>query len=131
MTDAANLVHNGIDLKSKAVKIVKLDFVRDASAKSYIMGIKSHTGYSSCTRCRKRGTWYHYQMIIPNCDRLPRTHEEFLSKNDEDFYVNDTPLVNIFNIHLIKSFLLDCINLVCLGVPHTLFFIYGYLHQYL
>ena len=124
VTEAANLVHNGILLKGKVVKVVIQGFVCDAPAKSYILGIKSHTGYSSCTKCKQRGTWYHNRMIFPNCDSLPRTHEEFLSKKDEDFHLNDTPLVNIPNIHFIKSFPLDYMHLVCLGVVRTLFYIW-------
>lgn len=60
-------------------------------------------------------------MTFPYCDALPRTHEDFMSKKDEDFHVNDTLLVNILNMHVIKSFPLDYMHLVCLGVVHTLF----------
>lgn len=129
VTEAVNLIHNGIVLKGKVVKVVIQGFVCDAPAKSYVLGVKSHTGYSSCTKCTQSGTWFHNRMTFPYCDALPRTHEEFLSKKDEDFHINDTLLVNIPKIHFIKSFPLDYMHLVCLGVVRTLFYIYGYLRQ--
>lgn len=53
MTEAVKLIHNGIVLKGKVAKVVIQGLVCDAPAKSYVLGVKSHTGYSSCTNAHK------------------------------------------------------------------------------
>ncbi|XP_054257655.1 uncharacterized protein LOC128982741 [Macrosteles quadrilineatus] len=63
-------------------------------------------------------------MTFPLHNSLPRTHEGFLSQEDPDFNINDTPFTTIPGIHMVYSFPLDYMHLVCLGVMRTMLYIW-------
>lgn len=120
MKEAIDLTQNGLMFENKLFKISFEAFVLDAPAKSFILGVKGHTGYSSCTRCWQSGKWIEHCMVFPNLDGLPRANEEFLNQIDEDFHSSRTPLIDIPNINFITGIPLDYLHAVCLGVVRTL-----------
>ncbi|KAG8173038.1 hypothetical protein JTE90_025021 [Oedothorax gibbosus] len=72
--EATHLFHNGIVLNGIKVKIVIEGFICDAPANAFIMGVKSHTGYSSCTKCTASGTWYHNRVTFHDLNAEDRFH---------------------------------------------------------
>lgn len=53
--ETKNLLLNGINIDGK-IKQIKIDgFCLDTSAKSFILQIKGHAGFYSCTRCHEEG----------------------------------------------------------------------------
>lgn len=47
----------GITTKNKKKLIIQIvGFCCDAPAKKYVLGIKGHSGYNSCTKCTIQGT---------------------------------------------------------------------------
>lgn len=120
--EAATLCTDGILINGQNISVSIKAFLCDAPAKSYILGVKGHTGYSSCTKCKQTGVWENNKVIFTEFNSLPRTHEEFLIQADEDFHVGTTNLHLLPNIDFIKSFPLDYMHLICLGVTRTLMY---------
>lgn len=104
-------------------KKVTLDaIICDAPAKSFVLKIKGHTGFHSCTRCITEGEYISNCVAFPSTNVLKRTHLSFKTKQFEDHH---TPgplsiLTEIPNIDIIKVFSLDYMHLICLGVVKKL-----------
>lgn len=118
--DMRNLIEDGLFVNGKKVLVYLSAICCDAPAKSFILGIKGHTGYSSCTRCTQEGTFYKNRMTFPAFNSTPRTNDGFLCKLDPDFHIGDTPLTLIPGLNFVLSFPLDYMHLVCLGVMRTI-----------
>ncbi|XP_046406989.1 uncharacterized protein LOC124171751 isoform X1 [Ischnura elegans] len=117
-----DVLRNGFYGNNKKVNVTLLGFCCDAVAKSYIMGVTSHNGYRSCTRCNVHGKRVEKRQVFPETDCSARTHDEFLNRVDPIFRSRDTPLVNVHGINFVNSFVIDYMHLVCLGVMRTLLF---------
>lgn len=112
------LHHQGIDLSIGNKKVIIEAISCDAPAKSYILKIKGHTGFSSCTRCKTTGVFLERRVCFPDIIYQKRTHHEYLNRNDEDYQVDEviSILSEIPNIDMVYSFPLDYQHLICLGV---------------
>lgn len=124
ITEAVALIKSGLAYGGKNIKVGIKGFVCDAPAKSFLLGVKGHTGYYSCTKCKQSGVYLQNRMTFPQCHEPLRTHEEFLQMHDEDFHNSSTPLTEIPGINFIKSFPLDYMHLVCLGVVRSLLYLW-------
>ncbi|KAI8436393.1 hypothetical protein MSG28_009998 [Choristoneura fumiferana] len=124
VSEIVNLISSGLTISGKNIKVAIKGFVCDTPAKSFLLGVKGHTGYYSCTKCKQPGVYLQNRMTFPECDASLRTHEEFIQMADEDFQHIQTPLTAIPGIHFIKSFPLDYMHLVCLGVVRTLIYLW-------
>lgn len=113
------LINNGIELHGKTIPIILKGLTCDAPAKSFVLGIKGHTGYFSCTRCKQEGVYYKNRMTFPLSDCESRTHEDFVCRKDEEYHSRPTPLVEIPGLNMVSSIALDYMHLVCLGVMRT------------
>uniref|UniRef100_A0A8D8XD08 Transposase domain-containing protein n=1 Tax=Cacopsylla melanoneura TaxID=428564 RepID=A0A8D8XD08_9HEMI len=74
VTEAVDLSANGFLYKGKTILLKINSFVCDAPAKSFILGIKGHAGYASCTRCHQHGTRFDNRTTFPQTNGLPRSH---------------------------------------------------------
>ncbi|GBP73484.1 hypothetical protein EVAR_29376_1 [Eumeta japonica] len=124
ITEAVALINSGLAYGGKNIKVGIKGFVCDAPAKSFLLGVKGHAGYYSCTKCKQSGVYLQNRMTFPQCHEPLRTHEEFLQMHDEDFHNSSTPLTEIPGINFIKSFPLDYMHLVCLGVVRSLLYLW-------
>ncbi|KAJ3661699.1 hypothetical protein Zmor_006086 [Zophobas morio] len=96
-------------------KISKI--ICDAPAKSFILGVKGHTGYHGCTKCMQEGEVIKSRMTFPETSNNPRTDENFQNKVDENYHkVNIHSPFERLNIGLVSQVPLDYMHLVCLGV---------------
>lgn len=116
------LIENGIELSGKKITVVLKGICCDAPAKAFILGVKSHTGYSSCIRCKQKGFWVNNRMSFPEVNCEARSHAGFLTKEDEQYHNCDSPLTLIPGLNLVSSIALDYMHLVCLGVMRTMLF---------
>ncbi|CAI6345396.1 unnamed protein product [Macrosiphum euphorbiae] len=93
-------------------------FCCDCPAKSYVLFIKGHAGYSSCTRCQVEGERVNNTTCFLGTNFLKRTHIDFINRSDEDHHVTDTIsiLTEVPEIDMVNNFSLDYMHLVCLGV---------------
>lgn len=121
INEIVELNARGISTNSKKkFKIQIVGFCCDAPAKKDILGIKGHSGYNSCTKCTVRGTTVDNRRVFTNLNCTLRTNEDFLNWSDTNYRLHNTPLTKIPNIDFVRSFILDYMHLVLLGVMRTL-----------
>lgn len=118
VTELINLCTHGIDLSLGKKKVVVEAICCDAPAKSYILKIKGHTGFSSCIRCKTVRVFLERRVCFPDVLNIKRTHNEILDRYDEDYQTSDSIsiLSKVPGINMVHSFPLDYMHLVCLGV---------------
>lgn len=118
---AHELIHE--DKKYK----IKIDsFVCDAPARSFIKGIKGHNAYFGCERCDIEGDYFHNanKLSFVGFSRMKRTDESFRKRICEEHHIFRSVLEDIPQLDMIKSFPLDYMHLVCLGVMKKLLLIW-------
>lgn len=119
--DATQLINNGFFYNNKKYNVRLAGFVCDAPAKAYILNVKTHTGYSSCTKCKIEGERIDGATCFPGqVDRL-RTDEEFRNLDyNFDYQHGETILNRLPNVGLVSRVALDSMHLVYLGVTRFL-----------
>lgn len=120
--EAIFLINNGLVYNGITVQINVHGLICDAPAKSFILSIKHHTGYNSCTRCTIRGEYLDGRLCFPATkivDAL-RIDENFANNKYDDFQTGETILNEIPNFGLISSVVLDYMHAICLGVMKKL-----------
>lgn len=120
VNESKDVTTDGILIDGKLIKCNIEGIICDTPAKSFILGTKGHSGYSSCTRCTQVGSYIEGRVTFPNLNDPPRTHESFVNKEDEDFHMSNTSLTEIPGLNMVRSFPLDYMHAVCLGVMRTL-----------
>lgn len=101
--------------KDHIIKVEIGIFVFDAPAKSMCLGIKSHAGYFSCSKCTIEGDYYKNRVVLIECNCSLRTNESFRNKTDEYHHNNISPLEEL-DIDMVDQVPLDYLHVVCLGV---------------
>lgn len=121
INEAISLVNEGIDFNNYNYKIRVKGLICDSPAKAYILMVKGHNGYDSCTKCNIHGDYIQNTICFPGfCDVL-RTDEMFANFNYNLDYQNErTKLINISYLGLVSNVPLDYMHLVCLGVMRKL-----------
>lgn len=117
-----NIYSSGFQYHGTVYSIELKNVVCDTPAKSYILNVKGHTGYSSCVKCTVQGS-YNCTVYFPctsiNPDTL-RTDEQYRSLEDHDFHLGPTPLSQLNGFNFIKNVPYDYMHLICLGVVKKL-----------
>ncbi|XP_008211972.1 uncharacterized protein LOC103317053 [Nasonia vitripennis] len=114
-------INNGISHKDKHYSVILHALVCDAPAKSYVICVKYHSGYYSCTKCTIEGE-YDGAVHFPGCIVTLRTGEKVKNReyNDPlgyDYQKNgETILKDIPKFGLVTNVVLDYMHLICLGV---------------
>lgn len=120
VNEAINLTINGLLLNEKKTNFKIKMYLFDAVAKSSVLKIKGHSGYSSCTKCVQEGEYIKDRICFPEIDNILRTDDDFISKRDTSHHNGSTVLEKIPNIGLITEVPLDYMHLICLGVVKKL-----------
>jgi len=127
VNEATHLVSNGIIIKNYAYKVVIDVFCCDTPAKAFILKIKGHNGFSSCTRCEIEGEYKENRLCFPYSDvsnrEVKRTHDNYLNRTDTNHHSSVTSIssvVDISGVNVVSSFSLDYMHLVTLGVMKKL-----------
>ncbi|EFN64455.1 hypothetical protein EAG_07646, partial [Camponotus floridanus] len=119
--DISNVINNGIVIDTKHYSVKISHFICDAVAKTYITYTVGHMGYYSCTKCCEEGTYINNRVCFPNTNHLRlRTDTDFRLKVQEDHHKGTSLLEQIPGLDMIKSFPLDYMHLICLGVVKKL-----------
>lgn len=123
--EALMLYRCSICIKNKMYNFSVYALCCDVPAKSYVLQIKGHSGFFSCTRCEVEGEYLSNRICFPY--NLPsnrpqnRTHQNYLLKLKEEHHVGDISLIStLTNFDVVSSFSLDYMHLVCLGVVRKL-----------
>ncbi|KYN50247.1 hypothetical protein ALC62_06180 [Cyphomyrmex costatus] len=108
----SNLLDCDIKVNVKAI-------ICDAPAKAFILNVKGHNGYSSCTKCTIYGDYINNKICFPYEKRSSalRSDEDFVRQTDFDYHQGDpTILLSVPNLGLVSNITLDYMHLICLGI---------------
>lgn len=122
--EAVEYVTTGFTVNDQRYDITVGGIICDAPAKAYILGIKSHSGYSSCTKCDIYGTW-RKGVCFPEENSNPRTDEKFKNFEymEEKYQLRKTCLTKIPKLGLVSKVPLDPMHLLFLGVVRKIIYI--------
>jgi len=123
ISEAKQLIVNGIVLNGVCKKVSIKVFVCDAPAKAFLLKIKGHSGFSSCTRCVQEGEYFKNRVCFPYLDQKSneRTHDTYINMLYEEHHIGEmSRLVELPGLDLVQSFSLDYMHLVCLGAVKKL-----------
>lgn len=125
VSEAIHLSTHGIKINNKILPVVIHLMCCDAPAKSFLLKIKGHSGFFSCTRCHIEGDYLCNRVCFPYSHQkmTSRTHANYLLKVDEDHHTNSDKIsiiVDIPGINVVETFSLDYMHLVVLGVMRKL-----------
>ena len=122
--EAKDLTLNGILINNIKVHVSIHVLCCDAPAKSFVLKVKGHSGFSSCTRCKIEGEHIKFRVCFPYTQIKPimRSHQDYINLADEDYHVGNeiSNLAELPNFNSVSSFSLDYMHLVCLGVMKKL-----------
>lgn len=114
------LSENGIRVLNKVYTFKLSMLICDAPAKSYVLKIKNHSGYFSCTKCTVEGDMHNRTMCFLETDCAKRNNEDFRSQAQEEHHLGESPLLLLPNFDMINAVPLDYMHLVCLGIVKRL-----------
>ncbi|KAF0692785.1 Uncharacterized protein FWK35_00037335, partial [Aphis craccivora] len=118
------LLRNGINIDDTNIKVIIDGFSMDAPAKSFILRIKGHIGFDSCTRCIEEGEYIQNRtcFTFTSSCLVKKTHDDYITKKYEEHHVGDTVsiLSELPDIDLVSAIGLDYMHLTCLGVMKKL-----------
>ncbi|XP_072141646.1 uncharacterized protein [Dermacentor andersoni] len=117
--DLKSVLQEGLTLGSKNFAVQVGALICDAPAKSYVLGIKGHNGYFSCSKCVTEGDFEQGRMCFPEVDAPLRTNNSFRTAEQEEHHTMKTILLEL-PIDIIKHVPLDYMHLICLGVVRKL-----------
>lgn len=82
--------------------------------------MKSHTCFSSCTRCTIEGEYICNRVCFPysKIKSAERSHQAYLNTMDEEYHISSeiSILSELQSFSAVTSFSLDYLHLICLGV---------------
>jgi len=123
--EAKYLTMNGIELNGNFFKVSIMAFCCDSPAKSFILKVKSHTGFSSCTRCFQEGEYLQNRICFPyqenSCQK--RDHYGYTTMVQKSHHLREgvtSVLTELSNFDMVRSFPLDYMHLVLLGTMRKL-----------
>ncbi|XP_011688337.1 PREDICTED: uncharacterized protein LOC105450269 [Wasmannia auropunctata] len=118
--EAKCILDNGLNINKMIIRIKLNAIICDAPAKSFICGIKGHTGYFSCTKCIQEGEFINNKVVFLELNSPLRTDHSFSTRQHEEHHVEKylTQLTSIetLGIGIIFTVPIDCMHLIFLGV---------------
>ncbi|XP_039313198.1 uncharacterized protein LOC113002646 isoform X1 [Solenopsis invicta] len=120
--EAILLINTGLFYNEIQVQINFHGLICDAPAKAFILSIKYHTGYNTCSRCTITGEFLDGRLCFPATKIIDalRTDEDFANNKYDGFQIGETILKQIPNFGLVSSVVIDYMHLICLGIMKKL-----------
>ncbi|CAI6376584.1 unnamed protein product [Macrosiphum euphorbiae] len=124
ISEILEITTNGITINNQLKKVTLEVMCCDVPAKSFLLRVKGHSGFFSCTRCTHEGEYINNRVCFPYNDigHTKRNHNDYILKNNEEHHVS--PIIScialIPDINITSLFSLDYMHLVCLGVVKKL-----------
>lgn len=122
------LTTNGIIINGSKKNIVIEVMCCDAPAKAFLLKVKSHSGFFSCTRCTVEGEYLQNRVCFPYITNgsTARTHDDYVSMKYEEHHTCriTSSISSIPNVDIVQLFSMDYMHLVCLGVMRKLIHIW-------
>lgn len=117
VNDLIDLINNGYIYNGNVIKVSLFALICDAPAKSFVLCIKGHTGFNSCTKCLVKGKYINSRICFPYEKKYSlRTNELFAINAYKDFQNSVSILNKIPKFLPLTNTPLDYMHLICLGV---------------
>lgn len=122
VTKMKQLILNGIYINDRFYKVVLDVFCCDVPSKAFILKLKGHNGFYSCTRCQIEGQYIENRLCFPyseQSNRPPkRTHSNYVERSQISHHIscNNSILIEIPGLDIVNNFSLVYMHMVCLGV---------------
>jgi len=79
-----DMCENGINVNGRNIQCRLEALICDTPAKAFVLCVKGHAGYSSCTKCQTEGENIRNRLCFPQVDAPLRTDDNFINKIDEN-----------------------------------------------
>ena len=119
------LINEGIEFDKKIKSVILHALICDSPAKSYLLKVKMHSGYWSCTKCTIKRTYLNH-VCFPGKAGKARNDKGFKNKKYIDDNLNDghqlidklgtTILADIPKFGCVTNVVIDYMHLILLGV---------------
>lgn len=98
----------------------------DTPAKAFVLCVKGHSGYSSCTKCTTEGEYVGNRICFPQIDAPIRSDNDFIQKIDDIYHKPDITcsLLKIPHFKPVTNVPMDYMHLVCLGIMRKLMYLW-------
>jgi len=116
ISETNQLIGSGLTYKGQQYNVCVKIFCADAPAKAYIMNVKHHSGYSSCSKCDVEEEYIRNRVCFPDFIGNKRTDIDFLEHKDTDYHQGTSPLEKLQGFGLVSNVPYDYLQLVNLGV---------------
>lgn len=122
ISEAREICENGININGREIACRIGALICDTPAKSFVLCVKGHSGYSSCTKCTVEGEYIKNRICFSQINAPLRSDEDFIQKVDENYHKSDTKcsLLNIPHFKPVTNVPLDYMHLICLGIMRKL-----------
>lgn len=122
VNDLITLINEGFSYVNNVIKIRLFNLICDAPAKSFVLCVKGHTGFYSCTKCVIKGKYLNGRICFPiTTQPYPLRKDKLFAINAyKDFQTGFSIFNNIPQFLPITNTPLDYLHLVCLGVVKKL-----------
>ncbi|KAL4126822.1 hypothetical protein QTP88_011031 [Uroleucon formosanum] len=87
VTEATFLVENGFQFKNKKIMLKIKILIADTLAKSFILNVKGHSGYYSCTKCCIEGEYHNNGVCFPPIVAKLRNDNDFQNYSDDEYHL--------------------------------------------
>lgn len=78
VNEAVEMCENGISLYGRNIKCRIEALICDTPAKAFVLCVKGHYGYSSCTKCIIEGEYIRNRLCFPQIDVSLRSDYDFV-----------------------------------------------------
>lgn len=124
VNDIKDVYQNGITIEGLYYDCQIDSIIADAPAKSYILSVKGHCAYYSCTKCHIKGEYAHRRVYMLNSHEQLRNDVEFKNKTDPNYHLGHSILTDIPNFDIVNQIPLEYMHLICLGVMRKLLYLW-------
>lgn len=120
VNECIHLYQNGVIVNSQIHKFNISMIICDAPAKAYILYVKSHSAYFSCTKCSLEGDFCCNTLCFQDLVFRKRSNESFRNKEQPEHHTGNTVLENLPNFNMINNIPIDYMHCILLGVVKRL-----------
>jgi len=119
------LCENGINFNGRNIPC-RLEALICNTAKSFVLCVKGHSGYFSCTKCQTEGEYVGHRICFPQVDAPLRTDNDFIEKIDDNYHKPNITcnLLKVPHFKPVTNVPLDYMYLICLGIMRKLIYLW-------
>ncbi|XP_018574515.1 uncharacterized protein LOC108906097 [Anoplophora glabripennis] len=120
VNECIHLVNNGLLINSQKYKFRVSMLICDVPAKAYVLYIKSHSAFFSCTKCCLEGDLHKNVLCFLNTNFQQRTDFSFRNRSQSEHHTGKSLIENIPDFNMINNVPIDYMHCILLGVVKRL-----------